>query len=95
MKNELLKQFDAIFTQKTEFKTINKELESIYSIKKGLLLVLDRPEIPLHNNISENTIREYAQKRKVHGSTRSESGRICRDTFLSLKKHVPNVEYHF
>ena len=51
-----------------------------------LLLVLDRPEIPLHNNASETDIREYVKRRKVSGGTRSDSGRRCRDTFTSLKK---------
>jgi len=43
--------------------------------------VLDRSEIPLHNNLSESDIREYAKRRKV-----SDMGRKRRDTFISLKK---------
>jgi len=50
------------------------------------LLVLERPDIPLHNNSSERDIREYVKKRKISGSTRSDPGRRCRDTFTSLKK---------
>ena len=49
-------------------------------------MVLARPEIPLHNNLSEQDIREYVKRRKVSGSTRSELGRRARDTFTSLKK---------
>lgn len=79
-------QFDTIFTQKTEFEDINKALSLIQQNKKELLLVLERPEVPLHNNISENSIRIYVTKRKIHGGTRSELGRQCRDTFMSLKK---------
>jgi hypothetical protein len=51
-----------------------------------LLVVLDRPEIPLHNNGTENTIRDYVTKRKVSGGTRSDRGRDCRDGFLGLLK---------
>jgi len=47
---------------------------------------LDYPKLPLHNNLSENDIREYVMRRKISGSTRSEVGRMCRDTFVSLKK---------
>ena len=54
--------------------------------KDELLLVLERPDIPLHNNLSESDIREYVKRRKISGSTRSEAGRRCRDTFASLKK---------
>lgn len=86
MKEALELQFEKIFTQETEFKEINKALSLIYVTKKGLLMVLEKPDIPLHNNGSENTIRSMVQKRKIHGGTRSELGRTCRDTFVSLKK---------
>ena len=49
-------------------------------------LVLDRPDLPLHNNLSEGDIREYVKRRKISGGTRSEDGRRGRDTFASLKK---------
>jgi hypothetical protein len=49
-------------------------------------MVLKKPDIPLHNNLSENDIREYIKKRKISGSTRSASGQTCRDTFTSIKK---------
>jgi len=48
--------------------------------------LLKYPHLPLHNNLSENDIREYARLRKSSGGTRSETGRRCRDTFMSLKK---------
>jgi len=78
--------FDDIFTQHTDFQLLNLALKRLHASKSELLLVLDRPEIPLHNNLSENDIREYVKKRKISGSTRSEAGRKCRDTFASLKK---------
>ena len=65
---------------------LNLTLKRLYDKKAKLLLVLDGPEIPLHNNLSENDIREYVKRRKVSGSTRSDMGRHCRDTFTSLKK---------
>ena len=34
----------------------------------------------------DSSVREYVKKRKVSGSTRSDLGRRCRDTFTSLKK---------
>jgi hypothetical protein len=85
-KKRLEKFFDDIFTQKTASATLNAALGQIYSNKSELLLVLERPDIPLHNNGAENAIREYVKKRKISGSTRSENGRRCRDTFTSLKK---------
>jgi len=53
---------------------------------RTVLRVFDKPYLPLHNNLSERDIRDYVRKRKISGSTRSEAGRACRDTFASLKK---------
>ncbi len=85
-KIELEKYFDNLFNGKTGFVSLDLALKRILKNKQELLLVLDRPDIPLHNNLSENDIREYVKKRKISGSTRSEIGRKCRDTFTSLKK---------
>jgi hypothetical protein len=80
-------RFDEIFTTRTTcFATLNHALRRLHKNKAELLLVLERPEVPLHNNTSERDIREYVKKRKISGSTRSQSGRRCRDTFASLKK---------
>ena len=40
----------------------------------------------LHNNRSENDLRDRVKKRKISAGTHSEAGRRCRDTFISLKK---------
>ena len=85
-KRRLEDMFDKIFSNKTSSATLNTVLKRIYKNKSELLLVLDRPDIPLHNNGAESAIREYVKKRKISGSTRSETGRQCRDTFTSLKK---------
>lgn len=85
-KAALESEFDRIFTKTTCFITLNQTLKRIHRKKAELLLVLERPDIPLHNNTSENDIREQVKRRKISGSTRSEAGRQCRDTFISLKK---------
>lgn len=85
-KSELVKRFETIFKEKTGFITLDLALERLYRNKAELLLVLDRPDIPLHNNESERDLREYVKRRKVSGGTRSDPGRKSRDTFTSLKK---------
>ena len=85
-KKRLSAMFDEIFGQTTSSASLNAALKRNNNNKSELLLVLERPDIPLHNNGAENAIREYVKKRKISGSTRSESGRQCRDTFTSLKK---------
>lgn len=79
-------RFDALFTQSTGYYTLDDLLLRLHRRKSELLLVLRRPDIPLHTNGSETDIRDFVKKRKVSGGTRSELGRQCRDTFASLKK---------
>lgn len=86
MQNALASRFDTIFRQKTRYQTLNKLLKRIHKNKAELLLVLNHPDIPLHTNGSETDIRDFVKKRKVSGGTRSDEGRKCRDTFISLKK---------
>lgn len=85
-KKELEKQFNELFTRKTKWAVLDQALKRIYQNKSELLLVLERPDVPLHNNLSENDIREYVKRRKISGSTRSDIGKMCRDSFISLKK---------
>ena len=83
---ELKQKFDDIFLKETQYETLKEELRKIHKKKDELLLVLKRPDVPLHNNMGEQNIREYVKKRKISGSTRSDLGRRCRNTFTSLKK---------
>jgi hypothetical protein len=86
LKDKIRADFDALCATRTTFATLNQALKRLHRSKAELLLVLDKPWLPLHNNLSERDIREYVKKRKISGSTRSELGRQCRDTFTSLKK---------
>lgn len=84
---KLLLKFDEIFGKKYQkHGSLNEVLQKIKSHKRELLQVLTCSEFPLHNNAAENDIREYVTKRKISGGTRSELGRIARDTFIGIKK---------
>jgi len=83
---ELRARFERIFTRYTGFATLDRLLARLHAKKPELLLVLDHPQIPLHTNGSENDIRCQVTRRKISGGTRSDSGRDCRDAFLSLAK---------
>ena len=61
-------------------------LARLHANKAELLRVLDRPELPLHTNGSENDIRGYVTRRKISAGTRSDRGRDCRDASLGLAK---------
>jgi len=85
-KAQLRARFDRIFKRRTGFVTLDRLLARLHARKDELLRVLDRPEIPLHTNGSENDLRAHVTKRKVSGGTWSEAGRKARDTFLGLMK---------
>ena len=88
-------RFDALCSQRTGFPSIDDALKGMHKHRAALLLVLDRPEVPLHNNLSEGHLRDYVKKRKISGSTRSDLGRQARDTFASLKKTCRRLGVNF
>jgi len=94
-KAALRARFDRIFTRRTGFATLDRLLARLHANKAELLMVLDRPEIPLHTNGSENDIRCQVTKRKISGGTRSDAGRDCRDAFLGLAKTCAKLGISF
>jgi Transposase IS66 family len=87
--------FDALCGERTGFPSIDGVLKEMEDHRADLLRVLERPEIPLHNNLSEGHVRDYVKKRKISGSTRSTPGRRARDTFASLKKTCRRLGVNF
>ena len=83
-RGQMRARFDRIFRRRTGFATLDRLLERLHANKPELLMVLDRPEIPLHTNGSERDIRCHVTKRKISGGTHSDAGRDCRDAFLGL-----------
>src|SRR3954453_13307286 len=79
-------RFDRLFGRTTGFAALDAALARLKGHKPELLIALERPEVPLNPNSSEQDVRDPVTVRKISGGTRSEDGRRCRDTFLSLKK---------
>jgi len=88
-------RFDTLVNQRTGYPNINGVLREMREHRADLLRVLERPEVPLHNNATESDIREYVKRRKISGGTRSDAGRRCRDTFASLKKTCRKLGVRF
>jgi Transposase IS66 family len=95
LRRDLEARFDALCKQQTGFPSIDGVLKTMRMHRASLLRVLDRPETPLHNNLSEGHLRDYVKKRKISGSTRSDLGRAARDTFASLKKTCRRLGVNF
>ncbi|RJS74724.1 hypothetical protein CW714_01170 [Methanophagales archaeon] len=64
---------------------MDKRIELTMEKKNRLLLVLEYPQIPLHNNPAEIALRELVVKRKISIGTRSEDGRVAWENMMSLR----------
>nr|WP_242480480.1 transposase [Rhodovibrio sodomensis] len=83
-KSDLKARFARLFNQRTGVATLDRLLQRLLAHQDALLMVLERPEVPLHTNASENDIRSQVIRRKISGGTRSDRGRDCRDGFLGV-----------
>jgi hypothetical protein len=92
---DLAALFDRIFRRKTGYATLDNLLKRLRGRKEELLRVLERPEIPLNTNASENDIRSVVTKRKISGGTISEKGRSARDVMLGLAKTCAKLGVSF
>jgi len=88
-------RFDRIFRRQTGYATLDRLLARLHRRKSELLRVLERPEIPLHTNGSENDIRACVTKRKISGGTMSTAGRTARDVLLGLMKTCRKLKVSF
>jgi hypothetical protein len=67
----LAARFNAIFTQRTSFATLNQTLKRLHAHKEKLLLVLKRPDIVPHTNGSEGdhvTVLVIGRRRRHRGA---------------------------
>ena len=76
--------FDRLFATVTGYQALDERIAKTRSKKAALLLVLEHPEIPLHNNASELGARRRVRKRDVSFGPRTVAGRRAWDTFLTI-----------
>jgi len=77
-------EFDRIFGTQTGYAQLDDRIAKTLAKKDELLLVLHRPELPLHNNAAELAARSQARSRDVSLQTQSEAGTKAKDTFLTI-----------
>lgn len=88
-------RFERLFKRRTGYVMLDRLLARLHRRKHELLRVLERPEIPLHTNGSENDIRAFVTKRKISGGTVSEAGKNARDVLLGLMKTCIKLDISF
>jgi hypothetical protein len=80
----VVERFDSIFSTVTGYGTLDDRIAKTKKKKEELLLVLDYPNVPLHNNLAEIAVREGVIKRKISYGTRSELGKLAWENMLSI-----------
>jgi hypothetical protein len=83
-KEKIEAEFERIFKKKTNYFPLDKLIEKTYKNKDKLLVVLDVPSLPLHNNAAELAARRIVRKRDISLHTWSEKGTQTRDAFMSI-----------
>ena len=82
--HELELEFWTLFTEKTGYEQLD-ERKRLTALKVDeLLLVLEHPELPLHNNPAELAARTMVQRRNISYATQTEQGTKAWDVFMSL-----------
>ncbi len=77
-------EFDTLFSTKTGYWALDERIALTRAKKTSLLMVLEHPEIPLHNNSAELDARQRVRKRKISFGPRVAEGTRAWDTFMSL-----------
>jgi hypothetical protein len=83
-RRRLAAAFDALFATETGYRLLDERIALTHTKKAGLLLVLEHPELPLHNNPAELAARRRVRKRDASFGPRSSDGRTAWDTFHTL-----------
>jgi regulator of replication initiation timing len=81
---KLEKEFDSLFSTTTGYTQLDERIARTKLKKDSLLLVLQYPELPLHNNASELGARVQARYRDISFQTMNIKGTECKDTFMTI-----------
>ena len=81
---ELKSKFWKLFGSKSGYEQLDERKRLTAAKASELLLVLEHPELPLHNNPAELAARTMVQRRNISYATQTTEGTKAWDTFMSL-----------
>ena len=81
---QLSAEFDQLFSTETGYLELDDRISKTKGKKESLLIVLNFPEIPLHNNGAELGARVKVRKRDVSLQTVTEEGTKANDAFMTI-----------
>jgi hypothetical protein len=92
---QLQTEFDTLFSTHTGYAALDQRIAKTNAKKEILLLVLQFPELPLHNNAAELAVRQRVRKRDVSFGPRTKAGVRAWDTFASLAATTKKLGINF
>lgn len=92
---ELSAKFDEIFTKKTGYEQLDDRIAKTYAKREMLLLALEFPFLPLHNNPAELGARVQARHRDINLQTKNVKGTEAKDTFATLVQTARKLNVTF
>jgi hypothetical protein len=87
--------FDRLFSTRTGYDELDNRIAKTALNKASLLLVLEHPELPLHNNAAELAVRQRVRKRDVSFGPRTQDGVCAWDTFATLAETAKKLGVSF
>jgi hypothetical protein len=88
-------EFDQLFSRVTGYAALDARIAKTREKKVSLLMALQHPEIPLHNNPAEWEVRRRVRKRDVSFGPRTPDGVRAWDTFMSLVATTRKLDISF
>ena len=95
-KEEVLsRDFDVLFSTRTDYQALNERIEKTKNHKEQLLLCMKYIELPAHNNDSELGARDQSRRRDISFHTINEKGTKAKDTFMTLAQTARKLLVNF
>jgi hypothetical protein len=93
--NRLRAEFDTLFSTTTGYQALDQRIAKTLAKKDRLLVVLDQPQLPLHNNPAELAVRQRVRKRDISFGPRTSDGVAAWDTFMTLSETAKKLGVSF
>ncbi len=87
--------FETLFSTTTGYQALDERIAKTKAKQERLLLVLDQPEVPLHNNPAELAVRQRVRKRTISFGPRTDDGAMAWDTFNTLNETAKKLGVNF
>lgn len=82
--DRLRADFEKLFSTTTGYEALDRRIAKTLAKQERLLLVLEHPQVPLHNNPAELAVRQRVRKRDISFGPRTDDGVAAWDTFNTL-----------